>query len=124
MLIFDGDCGFCTTTARWIEARVPSDISVVPWQSLDLSVYGLTENDVTTAAYFVDDSNVNHRGHKAVEMVLKEAGMPWRIAGIALGLPPFSLLAPVGYKLVAKYRYKLPGSTDACRLPTADASQN
>ena len=33
MLVFDGDCGFCTSSARWIEARLPDDVAVVAWQA-------------------------------------------------------------------------------------------
>ena len=54
LLIFDGDCGFCTTSAGWIERRLPDDVRVAPWQILDLEQYGLTESDVTSAAYWVD----------------------------------------------------------------------
>ena len=53
-MIFDGDCGFCTTSAGWIERRLPADVRVAPWQILELAEYGLTETDVTTAAYWVD----------------------------------------------------------------------
>ncbi|NDH76279.1 MAG: DUF393 domain-containing protein, partial [Actinobacteria bacterium] len=42
LLIFDGDCGFCTTSAGWIERRLPDDVRVAPWQILDLEQYGLT----------------------------------------------------------------------------------
>ncbi len=117
VLIFDGDCGFCTTTARWIEGKVPAEVAVVPWQSLDLSTYGLTEQDVSTAAYFIDENHTAHRGHKAVELVLKTTNWPTRAAGIAIVTPPLSWIAPYGYALVAKYRYRLPGATDACRIP-------
>lgn len=123
MLIFDGDCGFCTTSARWIEDRLPSETAVEPWQGLDIDAYGLTEADVTTAAYWIDADGTAHRGHRAIELALKQAGMPWRAAGTLIGLPPFSWIAPIVYSLVAKYRYKLPGATDACRLPTAPTDE-
>ena len=54
LLIFDGDCSFCTNSAGWIERRLPDGVRVAPWQILNLEQYGLTENDVTTAAYWVD----------------------------------------------------------------------
>ncbi len=124
MLIFDGDCGFCTTSARWIEDRLPEGTAVEPWQALDIDALGLTEADVTTAAYWIDEDGTAHRGHRAIEFALKQAGSPWRAAGTVIGLPPFVWLAPVVYRLVAKYRYKLPGATDACRLPSAPADDS
>lgn len=45
LLIFDGDCGFCTTSARfatrWVDRRDRYDIA--PWQEVDLARFGLTE---------------------------------------------------------------------------------
>lgn len=115
-LIFDGDCGFCTTSARWIEQRV-SGVEVTPWQSVDLEVYGVTEQQVSTAAYWVDESGASHRGEHAVALALKNSSQPWRTVGLLIATPPLSWLAGPAYRLVAKYRYRLPGSTDACRLP-------
>lgn len=117
MLVFDGDCGFCTSSARWIEARLPAGTPVEPWQSLDLDELGLTEADVTTAAYWIDDAGVAHRGHLGIGRALVAAGGFWKIIGALVVRPPISWLAKPVYALVAKYRYKLPGSTDACRLP-------
>ncbi len=117
MLVFDGDCGFCTSSARWIDARLPEGVPVEPWQSLDLGELGLTEADVTTAAYWVDASGKAHRGHMAIGHSLMTAGGLWGIIGRVIITPPISWLAKAGYAVVAKYRYKLPGATDACRLP-------
>ncbi len=116
LLIFDGDCGFCTVTARWIEQRI-SHAEVQPWQALDIAAYGLTEDDVTTAAYWVDASGVTHRGERGIALALQQAGQPWKIVGHLIATPPFSWLARPVYALIAKYRYKMPGATDACKLP-------
>jgi predicted DCC family thiol-disulfide oxidoreductase YuxK len=117
VLVFDGDCGFCTSSARWIEARLPADTAVEPWQSLDLDSLGLTEADVTAAAYWVDDEGGLHRGHLAIGRALVTAGGLWGIVGRLLVSPPLTWVARPVYALVARYRYKLPGATDACRLP-------
>jgi predicted DCC family thiol-disulfide oxidoreductase YuxK len=117
MLVFDGDCGFCTSSARWIEARLPDTVAVAPWQSCDLDELGLTESDVTTAAYWIDEGGVAHRGHRAIGRALLRAGGFWGFVGRLLITPPVSWLAIPVYALIAKYRYKLPGATDACRLP-------
>jgi predicted DCC family thiol-disulfide oxidoreductase YuxK len=117
MLVFDGDCAFCTTSARWIAQRMPRSTAVQPWQALDLHDLGLTTRDVQTAAYWVDRDGGTHRGHRAVARSLIEAGGAWRIVGRALLIPPISWLAAVGYELVARNRGRLPGATDACKLP-------
>jgi predicted DCC family thiol-disulfide oxidoreductase YuxK len=117
MLVFDGDCAFCTTSARWIAHRMPQTVAVQPWQALDLRGLGLTTRDVQTAAYWVEGDGSTHRGHRAVAHSLIAAGGAWRIVGRALLLPPISWLAAVGYELVARNRSHLPGATDACKLP-------
>jgi predicted DCC family thiol-disulfide oxidoreductase YuxK len=117
VLVFDGDCGFCTSSARWIQARLPADTPVEPWQSLELDSLGLTEADVTAAAYWVDDEGGLHRGHLAIGRALVTAGGLWGIVGRLLVNPPLTWVARPVYALVARYRHKLPGSTDSCRLP-------
>ncbi|MEM7142462.1 MAG: DUF393 domain-containing protein [Actinomycetota bacterium] len=115
MLVFDGDCGFCTSSARWIERRLPDDIAVVPWQSLDLVELGLTEEQVTTAAYWIDHTGA-HRGHRGIGRSLIAAGGGWKVAGWTIIIPPVSLLARPIYAVIAKNRHVFPGATEACRV--------
>jgi predicted DCC family thiol-disulfide oxidoreductase YuxK len=44
-------------------------------------------------------------------------GGAWSVLGRVMLIPPFSWLAAGVYRLVARYRYRLPGATDACRVP-------
>lgn len=115
-LVFDGDCGFCTTSARWIERRLDADVQVEMWQALDLDALGLSVEDVTTAAYFVDEDGSLHRGHAAVGRSLEHMALLFRLAGRAIQHRPVAWVAAPTYRLVAKYRYKLPGATEACRI--------
>lgn len=118
LLVYDGDCGFCTQSAKWAQRGLPDDVRVEPWQTLDLDELGLTEHDVVTAAWWVDAAGRTHRGSHAAAEVLVASRARWRrAAGHLLRLPPFSWLGVPVYALVARYRYKLPGATDACRVP-------
>jgi predicted DCC family thiol-disulfide oxidoreductase YuxK len=119
VLVYDGDCGFCTTTATWITDRWKpvGRAEAVPWQHLGdtgLTRLGLSSDDVTTAAWWVEDGR-RFRGHLAVAHALMAAGGGWGLVGRALLVPPLRELAGVGYRLVARYRYRLPGGTPACR---------
>jgi len=116
LLVFDGDCGFCTASARWIQRRLPHHVRVEPWQSLDLDGLHLTERDVTTAAWWVEASGVNHRGHAAIGRALIAAGGVWRIIGGLMVTPPVSWVARPAYWLIARNRHRLPGATESCRL--------
>lgn len=115
MLIYDGDCGFCTQSALWVSRRRP-ELAVAPWQSLELEPLGLTVDEVTTAAYWVDDQSCTYRGHLGLGQALQAMGGPYWPLGWLIGHRPVSWLAGPVYRLVARYRYHLPGSTDACRL--------
>ena len=118
MLIFDGDCGFCTICARWLEQRLRIPISVVPWQEIhDLGELELTRADVTTAAYFVDPYGGLHRGHLGIARVLMQCRGAWPTVGVAMSVPPLQGLAAIAYRLVARNRYRLPGATSACAVP-------
>lgn len=117
MLIFDGDCSFCTTSAMWIDRRLPDTAHVAPWQRLDLEPLGLTEADVTAAAYWVDESGSTYRGARSIAKALVASGGAWKVVGIALQVPPISWLAALVYVVIAKNRHRLPGGTPACKLP-------
>jgi predicted DCC family thiol-disulfide oxidoreductase YuxK len=114
-LVYDGDCGFCTAAARWFDDLAQSSASIAPWQSLDLEAHGLTEAQVSTAVYWVRDGST-HRGADSVAQALQVCPRPWSWLGHILSVPPFSWLARLVYPLVARYRHRLPGATDACRL--------
>ena len=119
LLIFDGDCAFCTSSAQWIRHRLPSTARVEPWQRLDLDAFGLTESDVTTAAYWVDERGRNHRGHRSIGKALMAAGGVWKPIGALILVPPFSWLAALGYLVIAKNRSRLPGGSPACKVPSS-----
>ena len=117
MLIFDGDCGFCTTSARWLQDRLPEAVAVTPYQAIDLGGVGLTEAQTSSAAYWIDETGTTRRGAAAIAAALTACGGAWGIVGRALALPPLSWLAAGVYAVVARNRHLLPGATDACRLP-------
>jgi len=117
VLIYDGDCGFCTTTAAWVSARLRVPLSVVPWQEIDdLGEIGLSEAEVATAAYWVDAYGRVERGHRAIGRALTMTSGPLVVLGWLLLTPPFSWLGAAGYPIVARFRHRLPGATAGCAI--------
>jgi predicted DCC family thiol-disulfide oxidoreductase YuxK len=116
LLIFDGDCGFCTTSARfasrWVDRRNRCDI--VPWQQVDLAQFGLTEADCIDAAQFVRRDGQVRAAHLAIAEGLRQGAPLWRPLGTVMTLPGVSQLAAKVYTWVADHRYALPGGTPAC----------
>ena len=117
VLIFDGDCGFCTTSANYIKTNSSSPIEIQPWQWADLSDFGLTEAEASAKVQMVVDGEV-FAGHAAFATILRLQKQWWfKLLGAILVIPPFNWGARLGYFYVAKYRHKLPGGTPACALP-------
>lgn len=116
LLIFDGDCAFCTTTARawqrWLHLE-----HVEPWQFLDLEPLGVTREQCLQAVQWVDEAGDVASAEHAVVAALRHAGGAWGVIGRLINLPGIRQLAGVVYRLVAKYRHRLPGGTPACKLP-------
>ncbi len=119
LLIFDGDCGFCTTCATWAGRRLQG-VDVVPGQRVDVAAHGLTARDVSAAAWWVDERGRVYRGHRAIGKALEACGGWWRAVSWPCLHPPFSWAAWAGYCLVARFRHRLPGATPACRVPPDD----
>jgi predicted DCC family thiol-disulfide oxidoreductase YuxK len=116
LLIFDGDCGFCTTSARAAQRWLKLE-HVEPWQFLDLDAIGVTEAACTAAVQWVAVDGTVSAGEKAASAALRHAGGVWGVLGRLMELPGIRHLAGVVYRLIARYRYKMPGGTPACRLP-------
>ena len=119
VLVYDGDCGFCTRSAQWAMRRAHG-MQVVPWQQADLVSLGLTADQCGSAVQFVRDGTVRSGG-AAVAEALRECGLPYRAAGRLLGARALRPLVERGYALVARNRHRLPGSTAACALDASSA---
>lgn len=117
MLIFDGDCGFCTSSVRFAERRIGVRARVAPWQLTDLPALGITRERAEREVLWAEDGRV-YGGAQAVARLLISAGPPWRPLGFVLRVPPFRWAAHGLYRLIAGNRRHLPGGTPACSLPS------
>ncbi len=117
LLVFDGDCGFCTTWVQWLEARLPRFPRSIPWQWLELDEVGLTGQDVAEYAWVITPRH-HYAGHLALSALLRmQPSFALRFAGHLLATPPISWIAALGYQWIAANRHRLPGGTPACALP-------
>jgi predicted DCC family thiol-disulfide oxidoreductase YuxK len=120
VLLFDGDCAFCTSCARLLK-RIGPEGEVVAWQVADLDELGITAAQAAEALRWVEADGTVRTGHEALAMALgTAAGSVWRILGRALLLPGISPLAAASYRLVARNRHRLPGGTPACTTEPYD----
>lgn len=122
-LVYDGDCGFCTSAVRWIpRLRLRPEV-VTPYQTADLTALRLTPHQCEEKLQWVGADGRRGSGHAAVARMMLASGVLWRLPGALLLLPPLSWLAALVYRLVADNRGKLPGGTPACALPPAERPQ-
>jgi predicted DCC family thiol-disulfide oxidoreductase YuxK len=119
VLLYDGDCGFCTTCVRLLE-RIGPDAEIVAWQLTNLAELGVTEEQAVEAVQWVQVDGTISSGHEAIAAVLSTAGGIWKIIGRTVLLPGISWMAAKLYRLVADNRYRLPGSTPACAVADQD----
>lgn len=116
-LVYDGDCGFCTTSVRFLHRHIRTSATVVAWQDCDLATLGLTTAQAQDKVQWVAADGTISAGHAAVGRLLLDAGGPWRIPGRIAVTPPFCWLARGIYRLISDNRHRLPGGTPACALP-------
>jgi len=116
-LIYDADCGFCTTSAMWLAKR--GKFETQAWQFHEnLEDLGLDFDAVTSASHWVVDGRVVASGAEAIGEALKQRGGVARILGGITNARPVRPIARVVYSRIAKNRHLMPGGTAACKVPT------
>ncbi|MFF0312276.1 thiol-disulfide oxidoreductase DCC family protein [Streptosporangium sp. NPDC004379] len=118
ILVYDGDCGFCTSCVRFAERRIGLRARAVPLQTADLAVLGATRERAEHEVLWAEDGRL-YGGAQAVARLLICAGPPWSVAGSLMRLPLLRRAAGWGYRLVSANRGRLPGGTPACSVPEA-----
>jgi len=117
LLVFDGDCGFCTTWVNRLREWLPVFPEAIPWQWADLDALGLDHDDVADFAWYVTRKH-SYAGAMCFAAILRsQPRVGLRFLGWMLSVPPFSIVAALGYNVVAANRHRLPGGTPACALP-------
>lgn len=119
LLVYDGDCAFCTLWVQRLERWLGRFPEAQPWQWLELDEIGLTSTDVARYVWLLVGER-RFRGHAAFAALLRmQKSSLCRFAGWLLVTPPVSWAATLGYSLIARFRHRLPGGTAACALPRA-----
>jgi len=125
-LVFDGDCGFCSASARFARRYIRTPARIEPWQHLDLAVLGLTRDECQEALCWVGAARPGQprrtaAGPEAIAALLSGStgnwsAAGWRVLGRLLATRPVLALAWPAYRWTARNRYRLPGGTPACEI--------
>ncbi|MFE6775788.1 thiol-disulfide oxidoreductase DCC family protein [Streptomyces sp. NPDC057702] len=123
VLIYDGDCAFCTRCVTFAERRVRPRCEVLPSQFADLAGLGTTRARAEREVLWVTPSGAVYGGVRAIAKALLSAGGGWAPLGALLNLPPLRWVGHAVYRLVANHRHQMPGGTAACALPRRAATR-
>ena len=117
IFLFDGDCAFCTSSANYLKRIVKNRVKIEPFQLANLEPLGVDQAECMKAVQYWRSDRV-YSGSVAIAKALVDAKNIWSIAGLIMQIPVISSAAFLVYEWVAKNRYKLPGGTPACQIPT------
>jgi predicted DCC family thiol-disulfide oxidoreductase YuxK len=132
LVIFDGHCGLCNRSVRWLLARDRQDrlrfmasesAQVAEW----LALSGLGEPGPASGTILVvrDLGRPAERilaRSNAILALLRVLPHPWPAVAVALGWIPRPL-RDLAYRLVARWRYHLWGRLESCPFPSVKDRQ-
>ena len=122
ILLFDGDCAFCTASVTFLQRHIRPKARIIPWQHADLGTFGVSERECQESIqWFAAPGARPLTQGRAVAAALRTGSAPWPLVGRLMQAPGIVQVANAAYRLVAANRFRLPGSTPACRLPDAAA---
>jgi predicted DCC family thiol-disulfide oxidoreductase YuxK len=115
--LYDGDCAFCSASARALIRYVRPTAAVIAWQRADLGALGVAEAVCAAAVQWIRPGAPPLAGPYAIAAALRAGRWWWRPLGVVLGWRPVATLAWPVYRWVARNRHRLPGGTTACAVP-------
>tara|TARA_R110002096_G_scaffold44526_6_gene120133 strand:+ start:28892 stop:29332 length:441 start_codon:yes stop_codon:yes gene_type:complete len=126
LILFDGVCGLCDRFVQFMIARDSRDhFRFAALQSpigRETVLRHRGDPDAVSTVYLIEhwgtESERSKVRGKAAITAIDKLGGGWRVLGLLRVLPAF--LLDLGYRLVAKLRYRLFGKLDACQIPSAE----
>lgn len=119
-LIFDGDCGFCTSTANWITKNSLVQIEAQPYQWAKLADFGLTEKEASSKVQLISGGKIYAGHHCMAKLLLLQPNRFLKFIGAVMVMPSIDPISAKVYDWVAANRQNLPGGTPACKMPKKD----
>ncbi|MFD4242273.1 DCC1-like thiol-disulfide oxidoreductase family protein [Streptomyces sp. NPDC058525] len=120
VLAFDGDCGFCQAAVDRITTRARPALRAAPWQSLPAEDTDPHVARLDREVLLLADGRVLAGGAQALAHFVRDSPVRrYRLASVLLRAPGLRACAAVGYRWVADNRQRMPGSSNACTLPSS-----
>jgi len=125
LVVFDGHCGLCNRTVRWLLARDTEDrlrfvASEEPLAVELLRGHGADldggAGSIVVMRYPASSGEQPLVRSNAIVALLGVLPSPWPAFGAVLRLVPRAI-RDLGYRLIARWRYRIWGRLAACPLP-------
>lgn len=120
IVLYDGECGLCHRSVKFLLARDGGQLWYAPLQGETAAKLREQHPEIpaTLESVVLVDGDKVHVRSKAFLYGAKYLTRPWRWAYALRWLPAF--LMDLGYRLIARIRYRVWGKYDTCQRPTAD----
>ena len=127
IILYDGVCGLCDRSVKFVLKRDHSDVFRFASLQSDfagqiLRRHGVSPADLDTMYVVLDYRQPSERllsRSDAAVFISQHLTWFWRIAAALLRIVPRPL-RELGYRLIARHRYRLFGKYDTCMLPAAE----
>ncbi|MGA3069486.1 MAG: DCC1-like thiol-disulfide oxidoreductase family protein [Terracidiphilus sp.] len=130
LVVFDGHCGFCNGSVRWLLRRdlrdrlrfaASSSPAVAPLlaRHAELLEPGGVPGTVLVFRYPLEAGEQALTRFAATLALLRELPRPWPTVAAVLRWIPSFLSDPL-YRLVARWRYRIWGRLKSCPIPAAE----
>lgn len=117
VFLYDADCGICERGIQRMRARFSPPVLMQAWQQADLEVLGVTVEECLRSPVFVHASGGHEVGAASMLAMMATTGSRGRRRARLLGSPVLRPWFERAFALFYRNRHRLPGGTDACRLP-------
>jgi predicted DCC family thiol-disulfide oxidoreductase YuxK len=120
VLLFDGVCGLCNAWVDFVMKRDRQGVfrfATLQGAYAAQHVAGLDPDLPPESLLLIDADGLHVRSSSALKTLGRLPGV-WRVLAVLLWVP--APLRDGVYRVIARFRYKLFGKKDACRLPTPE----
>lgn len=119
LILFDGVCNFCNASVNFIIDRDHQNQFVFASLQSPMGQEILKKHQKPLANFdslVLIQNEMLYEKSTAALMIAKQLVLPWSLFQYFLILPKF--FRDPFYNLIAKYRYRLFGKSEVCRIPT------
>ena len=121
VVLYDGTCGLCSASVRWIlRHERDHELQFAPLQGDTAAGLRARHPRIPTTletVVLVQDDRAHLRS-KAFLYLARHLRAPWRWGYALRWLPAIAL--DLGYRVIARLRYRIWGHADACELPSPE----